>query len=85
MDRRPPSMSVLLRASVDEAVDGRLVAVVEAIDTGERQVVGDLDELMAWIQMGAHRRAALDEIAVDQRGVDPVPDEPDASERQSEG
>lgn len=84
MDRRPPSMSVLLRASVDEAVDGRLVAVVEAIDTGERQVVGDLDELMAWIQMGAHRRAMLDEIAVDQ-AVGPAPDAPDASERQSDG
>jgi hypothetical protein len=65
MDRRPPSMSVLVRASVDEALEGRLVAVVEAIDTGERRLVSDLGELMAWIQLGAHRRAALDEIAVD--------------------
>lgn len=79
-------MSVLLRASVDEAIDGRLVAVVEAIDTGERQVVGDLDELMAWIQLGAHRRAVLDEIAVDQApGADGAPEVPPASERHSDG
>lgn len=78
-------MSVLLRASVDEAVGGRLVAVVEAIDTGERQVVGDLDELMAWLQLGAHRRAGLDEIAVDQTPDADVPDAPPASERHSDG
>jgi hypothetical protein len=69
-------MSVVVRASVDDAVDGRLVAVVEAVDTGERRAVSDVDELMAWIQVGANRRAALDDVAVDQ---------PDASERQSDG
>lgn len=93
MARRPSSMSVVVRASIDAALDGRLVATVEQVDTGERRAVQDLDELMAWIQVGANRRAALDEIAVDQPDGLPgrgqpsrdQPDPPEASERHSDG
>lgn len=81
MARRPSSMSVVVRASVDDAVDGRLVAMVEAVDTGERRAVSDVDELMAWIQVGANRRAALDEVGVDQADAAEPPDE---SARQSD-
>lgn len=86
MARRPSSMSVVVRASVDDAVDGRLVATVEAVDTGERRAVSDVDELMAWIQVGANRRAALDEVGVDQADVGQADaaEPPDDSARQSD-
>jgi hypothetical protein len=49
-------MSVVVRVLLDQAADGDLVGLAEALDTGERRPIGAADDLTAWLQLAARQR-----------------------------